>query len=77
VLSHARAVLTAWKHDTITAGRTPLMAACRLSSSPRKLVWGMLHTGLNNPPAKGNILKPEPHYDWSEVGFQVKGIRSG
>ena len=47
------------------------MAACRLSSSPKKPVWGMPHTGLNNPPAQGNILKPDSPNDWRELGSQV------
>jgi transposase InsO family protein len=47
------------------------LPACRLSSSPKKPVWGMPHTGLNNPPAQGNILKSDSPYDWRELGSQV------
>lgn len=58
-LSHARTVLAAWKHDynhhrphSAHGGVPPFEFA-------EKPIWGMPHIGLNNPPAQGNILKPD------------------
>lgn len=74
-LSHARAVLAAWKFDcnhhwphSAHGGATPVEFA-------EKADRGMSPIGLNTTPAQGNILKPDSPSDWREDGTQVNRVR--